>query len=90
MTDLLQKTNASLRRTLNEEEQYRHAIISDAILVFSINVSKNLIEDDFYEITDENRKSVLAQIGMKAPCSANEFFGNGAVKRYRLPIKRHF
>lgn len=74
MTDLLQKTNASLRRTLNEEEQYRHAIISDAILVFNINVSKNLIEDDFYEITDENRKSVLAQIGMKAPCSANEFF----------------
>lgn len=81
MTDLLQKTNASLRRTLNEEEQYRHAIISDAILVFNINVSKNLIEDDFYEITDESRKSVLAQVGMKAPCSANEFFWEWCSKK---------
>lgn len=74
LVELLQETNASLRRTLSEEEQYHQAIISDAVLVYDINVSQNLIESNFFEIREEKRISLLELLGMEAPCCADEFF----------------
>lgn len=66
--------NAILRRTLSEEEQYRQAIISEALFVFNVNVSRNLIEDDFYRFTGERNTAILPLVGMQAPCDADAFF----------------
>ncbi len=69
----LQQSNEHLRRTLSKEEQYRQATLSGAILVYNINVSENLIEDEFFEIVDGKKIPMLAFMGMKAPCSFDEF-----------------
>lgn len=69
----IRESNYKLRRTLSAEEQYRQAIVSEAVFVYHVNVSRNLIEEDFYEILDE-MKPVLPQVGLQAPCNADEFF----------------
>ncbi len=74
LSDELLTDNAILRRTLSEEEQYRQAIISEALFVFNVNVSRNLIEDDFYRFTGERNTAILPLVGMQAPCDADAFF----------------
>lgn len=83
----IQESNQMLRRTLSAEEQYRQAIISEAIFVYNVNVTQNLIEEDFYEITDGQMKPVLEQMGIEAPCNADDFFLQWSKERI-FPIDR--
>ena len=68
------EANNGLRRTLSAEEQYRQATVSGARTTFHIKVSRNLIEEEFYEIDGERRTPLIQEMGMKAPCQADEFF----------------
>lgn len=70
----IRKSNHMLRRTLSAEEQYRQAIVSEAVFVFNVNVSKNLIEEEFYEMIDGRMEPVLSRLGVQAPCNADDFF----------------
>ena len=70
----IKESNAALRRTLGAEEQYRHAITSEAVFVYNVNVTKNLMEEDFYEIRNGEMTAVLPLVGLQAPCDADEFF----------------
>ncbi|MDE5718325.1 MAG: response regulator, partial [Lachnospiraceae bacterium] len=70
----IRESNNMLRRTLSVEEQYRQAIVSEAVFVFNVNVTKNLIEEDFYEIVNGEMEPMLAKMGMQAPCNADDFF----------------
>lgn len=70
----IRKSNHMLRRTLSAEEQYRQAIVSEAVFVFNVNVSRNLIEEEFYEMIDGQMEPVLGRMGMQAPCNADDFF----------------
>ena len=70
----IRESNNRLRRTLSVEEQYRQAIVSEAVFVFNVNVTKNLIEEDFYEIVNGEMEPMLAKMGMQAPCNADDFF----------------
>lgn len=74
LSDALLTDNASLRKSLSEEEQYRQAIISEALFVFNVNVSRNAIENDFYKIASEKHTAILPLVGMQAPCNADAFF----------------
>lgn len=70
---MLQRSNESLRRSLSREEQYRQAIISGAVLVYNVNVTRNQIEDEIFEIVEEKKIPLLRSLGMQAPCSFDEF-----------------
>lgn len=70
----IRKSNHMLRRTLSAEEQYRQAIVSEAVFVFNVNVTKNLIEEEFYEMIDGQMEPVLARMGAQAPYNADDFF----------------
>lgn len=70
----INESNIVLRRTLSAEEQYRHAITSEAVFVYNVDVTRNLIEHDFYEIRDGKMTSVLPMVGLEAPCDADDFF----------------
>lgn len=83
----IQDTNQTLRRTLSAEEQYRQAIVSEAVYVFNVNVTKNLIEEEFYEIKDGQMTPVLAGMGLQAPCSADDFFLRWSKERV-FPVDR--
>lgn len=77
----IRESNEKLRRALSVEEQYRQAIVSEAVFVFNVNVTKNLIEEEFYEIVGGEMEPVLSRMGMQAPCNADDFFpslGEGA------------
>ncbi len=70
----IKESNRMLRRTLSAEEQYRQAIVSEAVFVFNVNVSKNLIEEEFFEIVDGQMEPVLSRMGLEVPCNADDFF----------------
>ncbi len=70
----LEKSNEKLRRTLSMEEQYRRATVLDNILVYNVNVSANVIEEDIYgEMEGRQYDSVLRWMGLAAPCSFDLF-----------------
>ncbi len=69
----LRSSNEKLKRTLSQEEQFRLASLSGALMVYNINLTKNLIEDEFYEIVDGERYPMLQLVGLTAPCSFDEF-----------------
>lgn len=75
------EANSGLRRTLSAEEQYRQATVSGARTTFHINVSRNLIEEEFYEIDGERRTPLIEEVGLKAPCEADEFFRRWSEER---------
>ncbi len=77
----IRKSNHMLRRTLSVEEQYRQAIVSEAVFVFNVNVTRNLIEEEFYEMIDGQMEPVLSRMGMQAPCNADDFFLYWSKKR---------
>ena len=70
----IKESNCMLRRSLRAEEQYRQAIVSEAVFVFNVNVTRNLIEEEFYEITDGQMEPVLSRMGFEVPCNADDFF----------------
>ena len=70
----IQESNHMLRRALSAEEQYRQAITSEAVFVYNVNVTQNLIEEDFYEVMNGQMIPVLGQMGLSAPCDANDFY----------------
>lgn len=70
----IKESNDALRRTLSAEEQYRHAITSDAVYVYNVNVTRNLIQEDFYEVRDGEMIAVLPLVRLQVPCDADEFF----------------
>lgn len=83
----IQETNHALRRTLSAEEQYRQAIVSEAVYVFNVNVTQNLIEEEFYEIRNGQMTPVLEQMGLQAPCNADDFFLRWSKERV-FPVDR--
>jgi len=69
----LQYSNEELKRTINREEQFRLASLSGAILVYNINLTQNLLEEEFYEIVNGEVYPMLELVGLTAPCSFDAF-----------------
>ncbi len=69
----LQTKNEELTRTIDQEKQFRQATLSGAIMVYNINLTRNLIEDEFYEIVDGNIYPMLQLVGLTAPCNFDTF-----------------
>ncbi len=67
------ENNKLLNRTISQEQQFRLAALSGALYVYNINLTRNLIEEEFYEITEGRQYPVLQSVGLTAPCSFDEF-----------------
>jgi len=66
-----------------KERQYRIAITSSAFSTFELNLTKNLIEQDVTCVRDNEKFSLLENVGLQAPCSATECFDKW--KQFILP-----
>lgn len=56
------------------EKQYRQAVMNESIVVYQVNFSKDLIEEEFSQhVTDDEEVKVLSAVSMHAPCSYNEY-----------------
>lgn len=63
-----------LQRALFYESQYRNAIVSDALCFYDVNITKDLIETDFFYKNEEGKfLSILDRVGMSALCSFSDF-----------------
>ena len=60
-----------LERALRSESQYRQAILSNAIAVYTYNITSDTIYDEIIE--QEGIKPLLPMLGLSAPCSYNEY-----------------
>jgi len=57
------------------ERQYIVALMSDAICTYEFNLTHDLVEQDILRVVDgKNIVSLLEKVGLKAPCSATEWF----------------
>lgn len=65
-----------LERALRSESQYRQAILSNAIAVYTYNVTNDTIYDEVIE--QEGVAPLLPIIGLKPPCSYNEYISKKA------------
>ncbi|MBD5395067.1 MAG: response regulator [Lachnospiraceae bacterium] len=61
------------RFALSQEEQYRQAVLSNAILVYNINLTKNLIEDEIYETVKGKQIPLISMAGFTLPCNFDAF-----------------
>lgn len=65
----------NLERALYYEIQYRNAIVSDSLSFYDINLTKNLIENDFFVKDSEGKPvSCLERVDLSAPANFTEFF----------------
>lgn len=62
-----------LEKAYEEAVQLRQGLLSDNIYLYKIVLSKDLIEDDIVCYADQGVISLLDEVGLKAPCSYNEF-----------------
>ncbi|MGN1339450.1 MAG: ATP-binding protein, partial [Oscillospiraceae bacterium] len=60
-----------LERALRSESQYRQAILSNAIAVYTYNITKDTIYDEIIE--EEGVEPLLPKMGLTVPCSYNEY-----------------
>ncbi len=79
-----------VRLNLSQEEQYRRAIVSGAILVYNVNVSKDLVESDVYVMQNGKTVSMLELVGLEAPCQASVFYERFARKKVEEEYQEAF
>ena len=65
------KTRRTLEYALRSERQYRQAILSSAMVVYSYNVTRDILFQEIVEETDG--RALLPQIGLETPCSYDEY-----------------
>lgn len=62
-----------LRDALSKSEQYKNAVLAEAIIIYEINLSKNVIEEEMWEEIDGKRTELLAIVGLSAPADYDVF-----------------
>lgn len=65
-----------LERALRSESQYRQAILSNAIAVYTYNITRDTIYDEVIE--QEGVDPILPLLGLELPCSYNEYISRKA------------
>lgn len=57
-----------------KKRQYRTAIMSNSFSVFECNLTKDRIDQDIFRMEAGREVSLLAMVGLSAPCSVSECF----------------
>lgn len=70
-----------LKDALTKSEQYKNAVLADAIIIYEINLSKNVIEEEMWEVIDGNRTELLTVVGMSAPADYDVFIKRWAYQQ---------
>lgn len=71
--DIIEKKNLELRKLLQTSEQYKDALMSEAIVLYQVNFSKDIIENDIIQRKKNSVLKVLNAVGINTPCSYDEY-----------------
>lgn len=72
---LLEKQEIQLKNALAKSEQYKNAVLAEAIIFYEANLSKNVLEHELWEMIDGVKTELLAAVGMTAPADYSVFQG---------------
>lgn len=73
LTGRLLESNAKLRNLLESEAQFRQAILSDTMMVYRFNLTKNVIEEEIINDEKKGKESIFHLLEREVPCDYNEF-----------------
>lgn len=62
-----------LRDALVKSERYKQAVLAEAVIIYEINLSKNIIEEEIWEDIDGTRTDLLTVVGLSAPAEYDVF-----------------
>lgn len=79
-----------LKEALIKSERYKRAVLAEAIITYEINLSKNLIEEEMWEVIDGSRTELLRTAGMSAPANYDEFHKRWANKQISQEYKEAY
>ena len=68
------QTKAEIALANRKERQYITATMSDALCAYEINLTRDLVTQDIIYRWDGKTLDLLELVGLKAPCSATEWF----------------
>ncbi len=71
--DIIEKKNLELKKLLQTSEQYKEALMSEAIVLYQVNFSKDIIENDIIQRKQNRVLKVLSAVGISTPCSYDEY-----------------
>ncbi len=63
---VLEEQRIQLRDALAKSEQYKNAVLADAIIIYEFNLSKNVIPEEMWEVMEGERTELLAVVGVPA------------------------
>ena len=92
--EIIRRKNMELRRMLQTAEQYRDALLTESVVLYQVNFSKNLIENDLFQKDKKTNGMVrvLNTVGIHAPCAYDEYCARwqGRVSKDTLAEYRKF
>lgn len=81
---------AQLKDALIKSERYKSAVLADAIIVYEMNLSKNLIEEEMWEVIDGCSTELLSVVGMSVPADYDVFIDRWAHQQVIPEFKEIF
>jgi len=92
--EIIRRKNMELRRMLQTAEQYRDALLTESVVLYQVNFSKNLIENEIFQKDKKTNGMVrvLNTVGIHTPCAYDEYCARwqGRVSRDTLAEYRKF
>lgn len=73
LTVKLLESNAKIRNALESEEQFRKAVLSDTVMVYRFNLTKNIVEEEVVSEAENECVKVFEKAGMMTQCTYDEF-----------------
>lgn len=92
--EIIRRKNMELRRMLQTAEQYRDALLTESVVLYQVNFSKNLIENEIFQKDKKTNGMVrvLNTVGIHTPCAYDEYCARwqGRVSKDTLAEYRKF
>ena len=92
--EIIRRKNMELRRMLQTAEQYRDALLTESVVLYQVNFSKNLIENEIFQRDKKTNGMVrvLNTVGIHTPCAYDEYCARwqGRVSKDTLAEYRKF
>ncbi len=70
---IIEEKNLELKKLLQTAEQYKDALMSESIVLYQVNFSRDVIEDDIIQRKKNSVLKVLNAVGINVPCSYDEY-----------------
>lgn len=71
--EIIKKKNVELKKLLQTTEQYKNALMSESIVIYQVDFTRDVIENDMFQKKKNQLYNVLDTVGINTPCSYNEY-----------------